>query len=82
MDKENQTTVMYITDEEDAIIRINKALDVIYHYGQVNGDHHKSWVIDQIVRNLCGDKYDVFVNLYTDGEDGPFTYYWDEGIPP
>jgi len=34
--------------------KINKALDFAYCYGQIDGDHHKEWVIDQMVRALTG----------------------------
>ena len=28
---------------------INKALQLAFDWGQVDGDHHKMWVIDQMV---------------------------------
>lgn len=31
---------------------ISTALDMAYRFGQTDGDHHKAWVIDQMVRNL------------------------------
>lgn len=34
--------------------RINKALSIAMKYGGTDGDHHKSWVIDQMVRTLTG----------------------------
>ena len=40
------------------------------------------WVIDQMVRALTGDGYEAWVKLQKDGEDGPNTYDWDEGIAP
>jgi hypothetical protein len=59
------------------------ALDTAVSYGQIDGSHHKSWVIDQMVRAIVGeDRYKEFVILYKDGEDGPETYTWDEGIAP
>lgn len=33
--------------------RITEALDYA-QYGQIDGDHHKTWVIDQMVRALTG----------------------------
>ena len=33
--------------------RIAKALDYAMRWGQVEGDHHRLWVIDQMVRALC-----------------------------
>lgn len=61
---------------------IDKALDVIQRYGGIDGDHHKTWVIDQVVRALTGDGYEQWVIEQRDGEDGPETYAWDVGIPP
>jgi hypothetical protein len=34
--------------------RIKEALDVLVRYGQTDGDHHKTWIIDQTVRCLTG----------------------------
>lgn len=65
-----------------AITREQKALDLILRYGGIDGAHHKQWVLDQVVRALTGDKYDEWVATYCDGEDGPDTYAWDEGIAP
>lgn len=73
--------------------RIVAALEVAASYGGIAGDHHKMWVIDQMVRALTGcpivgDSYGEsplyvrFVLLYNDGEDGPETYAWEEGIAP
>lgn len=34
--------------------RIKKALDLAVTYGGIDGAHHKTWVIDQMVRALTG----------------------------
>lgn len=34
--------------------RIKRALDVIADCGDAEGDHHKQWVLDQVVRALTG----------------------------
>jgi hypothetical protein len=34
--------------------RIQEAIDLALSYGQIDGDHHKAWVIDQMVRALTG----------------------------
>jgi hypothetical protein len=36
-------------------------LEVAQRHGGTDGDHHKAWVIDQMVRALTGDGYDKFV---------------------
>ena len=61
--------------------RIAKAMDLIEQYGGIDGAHHKMWVIDQVARTLVQD-YAAWVIKMKDGEDGPDTYSWDEGIAP
>lgn len=61
--------------------RIKKALRYAWSYGQIDGDHHKMWVIDQMVRALLGEKYEQWVKTYEtpDGED---YWEWNVGIAP
>lgn len=63
--------------------RIEEALNLAWSYGQIGGEHHKLWVIDQMVRALCGSKeeYNKWVEAYQtpDGED---YWEWDTGIAP
>ena len=59
-----------------------KALEVLIQYGQIDGAHHKNWVIDQAVRVLAGPYYEELISAYKSGEDGPDTYEWDVGIAP
>lgn len=71
--------------------RIQKALEVAT-MGTIDGAHHKTWVIDQMVRALTGcsgpqgvmqsEEYIKWVADLCDGEEGPSTYEWDVGIPP
>lgn len=62
--------------------RVNTALDFALTYGSIDGDHHKMWVIDQIVRALTGPAYEAFIAAACEGADGPDTYEWDPGMPP
>lgn len=62
--------------------RVGMALELAENYGGFDGAHHKMWVIDQMVRALTGDGYGAWVRKYQNGEDGPNTYEWDEGIAP
>lgn len=62
--------------------RVQLTLELLAQDGQVDGSHHKAWVIDQVARALAGDGYDAFIARYRDGEDGPETYAWDAGIAP
>lgn len=56
------------------------ALTLILKYGGIDGDYHKAWVLDQVTCALTGAKYEEFVAHAKDGEDGPETYGWEEGI--
>jgi len=66
----------------DAVERRDAAIDLAVRYGGIDGDHHKAWVIDQMVRILAGDEYADIVADARFGVDGPETYDWDEGIAP
>ncbi len=61
--------------------KIKKALDLIMDYGSIDGGHHKQWILDQVVRILVDD-YQSWIDAHNQGEDGPNTYEWDEGIAP
>lgn len=67
---------------EEAVKRIGEALLIAFQYGNVDGAHHKAWTIDQIVRALTAEDYDAWIASVKNGEDGPATYGWDEGVPP
>lgn len=61
------------------------ALAVASTYGQIDGEHHKQWVINEMVRQLLGNSpqaYAEWVREHKAGEYGPDTYGWEEGIPP
>jgi hypothetical protein len=62
--------------------KILRAVAIAFEDGQVDGSHHKMWVIDQMVRVLTGDNYEALVKLHCLGEDGDNTYDWDCGIAP
>ena len=54
------------------------ALRMLLNYGQTDGAHHKTWVINQALRHLAGVAYEELIEAYkNDGE-----YDWDEGIAP
>lgn len=76
----------YDFDEAIAIVgssnSVKKALRLALAFGSDDGDHHKMWVIDQMVRALAGDNYDKLIASKRNGEDGPETYEWDTGIAP
>lgn len=63
---------------------MQKALDLIWEYGGIGGDHHKAWVLDQVVQALCGsqERYERWVAEYQKGDEGPNSYEWEKGIAP
>lgn len=66
--------------------RIEGAVGIAIAYGQEYGEHHKMWVIDQMLRELLGEEYDKTIAEYCEGDDGyedSFApYEWDTGIAP
>jgi len=58
--------------------RAKNALQIITQYGQIQGDHHSKWVIDQVTRALLGGQYNEWRARMKerDGDE------YDEGIAP
>lgn len=65
--------------------RIEAALEVAFKYSQIDGGHHKAWVIDQMVQKLTGtaEAYNRWVADYEreEGDNGK-EYSWSLGIAP
>ncbi len=95
------TSIMEYSDDPEQLptvalpeMRIADALNMIMCNGGIDGAHHKQWVLDQVVRILCGDEdsYCVWVGEYEGPEkdheldeeyEGHMKdYEWDEGCPP
>lgn len=66
----------------EAAAPVDQAIEIAIRWGGIDGDHHKAWVIDQMVRALTGERYEQVVIDAKAGEDGPETYDWNEGIAP
>lgn len=62
--------------------QIKQAIDIGIRFGQIDGSHHKMWVIDQMLRSLLGSSYEETITNSNKGEDGDNTYSWDTGIAP
>lgn len=65
----------HITPEQaaaDADQRIGRALEFAGSYGTTDGDHHKMWVIDQMVRALTGCP--MVQETANDYRGDPYTY--------
>ncbi|EPZ3025628.1 hypothetical protein ACXMRQ_000431 [Shigella boydii] len=68
-----------MTDEQ---LRIERAIELASRFGGSDEVHHLRWVIDQMVRELAGERYDQVVASACAGEDGPDTWRWNTGIAP
>ncbi len=44
------------------------AMYFIHRYGQIDGDHHKAWVLDQVSRILKGTPIEVKLAKWDDGQ--------------
>ncbi len=56
---------------------VEAAINFAVRFGGIEGDHHKAWVIDQMVRALAGNGYEKLVKDAC-GDD----YRWEVGIAP
>lgn len=73
--------------KKDDAAKVAEALEIAFRYGSFDGDHHKMWCIDQMVRALTGTKenYEAWVKEFQgeyDEEEGHCEYEWDTGTPP
>jgi hypothetical protein len=76
-------TEAFIQEVKDAATAVERdkwdmrhgfALSIAHRYGTIDGDHHKMWVIDQMVRSLLGpDGYKEWLSLNPE---------WSAGIAP
>jgi hypothetical protein len=66
----------FYSERMEFLQRINAALELAMNYGTIDGDHHKAWVIDQMVRRLASGRYEEFVQSnFPDGS-------WTVGTAP
>ncbi len=59
-----------------------RIMSLIAKYGQIPGDHHKAWVLDQIARIIMGVNYDDWVANMRGGKEGDEMYDYEIGIAP
>lgn len=60
--------------------RIEVALELAQRFGSIHELHHKTWLVDQMVRALTGNHYPLWVyrhNAESDDRD-----LWEVGTPP
>jgi hypothetical protein len=58
---------------------MERSVEIALRYGMIDGCHHKQWVIDQMLREILGDKYDEVLKEYNADQDYET---WDIGIEP
>lgn len=62
--------------------RVNTAIDLAFNGLMTDGGHHKQWYLDQIIQTLASERYRRLCKEAKNGEEGPETYDWEEGIAP
>ena len=72
------------TTEYSLYSRSDFALMWIERYGGIDGDHHKTWVLDQVARILKGTKVIIKLAKWENGHeeerfvlDEPSVEYWE-----
>jgi len=70
------------TSRDELETRIQNALETAFDYSQFDGDHHKAWAIDQMVRALTGESYEAWVANFEFDEETQDKYEWGTGIAP
>ncbi len=76
----NGDAEMYVEQKTDAQ-KIDKAIKMLLDYMGIDGGHHKQYGIAEAIKILAGSQYAAVKQEWCDGEDGPATYEWDNGIP-
>lgn len=74
---ENLTFVEALAKLEHGNI-LERAVSIALRFGGNDGAHHKQWVIDQMLRVLCGAAYETLIAIYNRANLG----VWDEGVAP
>jgi lipopolysaccharide biosynthesis regulator YciM len=79
-----ESAIARLTSVYRALSGVRKALEIANEYGQIDGEHHKTWVIDQMVRALTVDResYAEFLRRHKFGDKNEPTYSWESGIAP
>jgi len=67
-EKSRNELLQFVIEGKPRDEAIAEALSLAMSFGQIDGDHHKTWAIDQIVRKLAGEKYEDFVRFYELGD--------------
>lgn len=64
---------------DELVERLMKVAEIIYECGGIDGNHHKQWVLDRVLRAALDEQgYLHWVAMYED--DGE--HIWDVGVAP
>lgn len=63
-----ETAILQKDTEFKDYLPTDWALEYIVHYGGIDGAHHKSWVLDQVVRILNGTKIEIVEAKWDNGQ--------------
>lgn len=70
------------TDGEELRQQAVRILELLFHRGQSRRADEQTWTIDQVVRELTGDRYEAFVEAYSFDEEFGTSHDWSTGKEP
>lgn len=62
--------------------RICNATILAERFGMIDGEHHKQWLIDQMLREMLGSKYQEWRESYDHESTEEGYELWNEGVTP
>lgn len=80
--EENEMEDVLNTSFKDMPQSIQDAIKVIVDYGDIDGSHHKQWILDQALRYLMGNEYQEWRDRYDLAMARNDYSIWDEGVAP
>jgi hypothetical protein len=70
---------MGYVDPDPWIEQVQKVIKITLQYGMIDGEHHKQWLLDQILRICLEEFYDKEIEKFNADKNYK---EWDVGIPP
>lgn len=64
--------------DEAASDPVSKAIELVLDAAATDGDHHKDWFFDQILKTLAADRYDELVTQW----QHQVGHLWETGTAP
>lgn len=58
-----------------------EALELLFEYGHLEDPRELTWLADQAVRKLTGERYEKFLEAYAYDDFG-HSHSWDQGVAP